>query len=102
MITTHQLSNMLPEIPPDSIISRTIFSDEKITAVLFGFAPGSELSEHTSAKPAVLQFLSGEADVTLGGESLEGAPGAWVHMPPNTPHSIKARTNVSMLLLLLG
>jgi len=30
--------------------------------VVFGFAQGEELSEHTASMPAVLHFLQGEAN----------------------------------------
>jgi quercetin dioxygenase-like cupin family protein len=53
-------------IPEDGTISRTIYQDEQIKAVLFGFATGQELSEHTSATPAIMHFVQGEARVTLG------------------------------------
>lgn len=102
MFELQQLPGLMTEIPPDSIISRTIFSGPGIKAVLFGFAAGQELSEHTAAKPAVLHFLEGEADLTLGDEALQARPGTWVHMEANLAHSIQARTEVRMLLLLLG
>ncbi|GIV86926.1 MAG: cupin [Chloroflexus sp.] len=88
-------------IPDDSTISRTIYQDEQIKAVLFGFAAGQELSEHTAATPAILHFVQGEARVTLGQEVVEAKPGTWVHMPAHLPHSIQAHTPVIMLLLLL-
>ena len=78
-----------------------IYGDESLKGTLFAFAPGQELSEHTAARPAILHFLSGEADLVLGGERLEARPGTWVHMPAHLPHSIMARTQVAMLLLLL-
>jgi quercetin dioxygenase-like cupin family protein len=91
----------IPEIPPDSIVSRTIHTDESVKAVLFGFAAGQELSEHTASLPATLIFLRGEATVTLGDELHQAQAGTWLHMPPHLPHSIKAQTPVVMLLLLL-
>jgi quercetin dioxygenase-like cupin family protein len=94
----------LPEaiLPPtDGIMSRTVFQSERLKAVLFGFGPGQELSEHTASMPAVMQFLSGEADVTLGGQPLTATPGTWVHMPAGLPHSIVAKAPTTMLLLLL-
>jgi len=91
----------IPEITPESILSRTIYKDEQFKAILFAFAPGQELSEHTSAHPAVLHFLQGTADVALGEERIAAAAGTWVHMPPNLPHSILAQTPVMMLLLML-
>ena len=62
---------------------------------------GQELSEHTASKPAVIHFLSGEADVTLGDQPLAVTAGAWVHMPAGLPHSIAAKTPTVILLLLL-
>jgi quercetin dioxygenase-like cupin family protein len=88
--------------PPDKgILSRTLFSDDRLKVVLFGFAQGEELSEHTASMPALLHFLQGEAAVTLGGDRHEATPGTWVHMPAGLRHSIQGRTPVVMLLLLL-
>jgi quercetin dioxygenase-like cupin family protein len=97
------IGNLVREIDPpeDGTLSRTIHQDDTLKAVLFGFAAGQELSEHTAAMPAIMHFLSGEADVTLGSDRIAAAPGCWVHMPPHTPHSIQARTPLVMLLLLL-
>ena len=44
--------------------------------------------------PAIMHFLSGEADVTLGSDEIAAAPGCWIHMPPHMPHSIHAKTPV--------
>ncbi|HEY1379953.1 MAG TPA: cupin domain-containing protein [Gemmataceae bacterium] len=87
--------------PADGTLSRTLFQDAKLKAVLFGFAAGQELSEHAASIPAVMHFLSGEATVTLGDEVKEVGPGAWVHMAPGLRHAIRAKTPVVMLLLLL-
>ncbi len=95
------LTKAIPEIPSDSILSRTFFQDEHFKAILFGFAPGQELSQHTASVPAIIHILSGEARLTLGEDSYEAQAGAWVHMPANLPHSLLARTPVSMLLLML-
>lgn len=97
------LSNLNGEIEPpaDGTLSRTIHQDSRLKAVLFGFAPGQELSEHTASTPAIMHFLSGDADVTLAEDELAASAGTWVHMPPELPHSIRAKTQVTMLLLLL-
>lgn len=95
------LSDHLPEIPPDSIVSRTLHNDEHLKVTLFGFAAGQELTEHTAAQPAVLHFVEGEADLTLGKDEFQARPGSWVHMPAHLPHSLSAKTSVVMLLLLL-
>ena len=88
--------------PPDKgILSRTLFSDDRLKAVAFGFAQGEELSEHTASMPAVLHFLQGEAKLTLGDDTVEAKLGTWVHMAKGQRHGIQAQTPVLMLLLLL-
>jgi len=95
------LDTQLPEIPPDTIVSRTYFSDGQVKAILFGFAAGQELSEHTASRPAILHFLKGEAQLVLGGEPQQAGPGTWVYMQPRLAHSVKAGTELVMLLYLL-
>ena len=95
------LLTQLPDLPADSILSRTLFSDDQLKAVLFGFAAGQELSEHTASSPAVIHILRGEAQLTLGSDTCEAHEGAWVHMPAQLPHSVQAKTQLVMLLLLL-
>jgi quercetin dioxygenase-like cupin family protein len=87
--------------PANGILSRTLYKDERIKAEIFGFAPGEELSEHTASMPAILQFLQGEARITLGDDAFDARPGTWVHMPVGLRHSIQTKTPVVMLLLLL-
>ena len=88
--------------PPDKgILSRTLYNDDRLKAVAFGFAQDEELSEHTASMPAILHFLQGQAKLTLGDDTLEARPGTWVHMAKGLRHSIQAKTPVVMLLLLL-
>jgi quercetin dioxygenase-like cupin family protein len=95
------LAALVEEAPADSIVSRTVYKDDNVRVILFAFAPGEKLSEHTSSYPAILHFLDGEAEVTLGSESMVAHPGAWVHMAPNLPHSVAAQTDVRMLLTMI-
>ena len=89
------------EPPADGILSKTIYQDGQIKAVVFGFGQGQGLSEHTAAKPAMLFFVKGEASVGLGDDVHDAHAGTWVHMPANLKHSIKAKTPAVMLLVLL-
>lgn len=97
------IDDLATEAPPPErgILSNTVFDDERLRAVVFGFASGEELSEHTASQPAVLHFISGEAQLTLGEERRLAHSGTWVHMPAKLPHSVRATTPVIMLLLLL-
>ena len=90
------------DIPPESIISRTIHRDASVKAVLFGFAKGQELSEHTAAVPAIIHILDGETQLVLGEEKKEANGGSWTWMPANLPHSVLAKTQSILLLLLLN
>jgi len=87
--------------PADGTLSRTIHQDEHLKAVLFGFAAGQELSEHAASMPAIMHFLSGDAEVTLGPDRVSATAGSWIYMPAQLQHSIGAKTPVVMLLLLL-
>ncbi len=89
------------EIPKDGTLSRTIHRDDHVKIVLFGFAGGQELSQHTAAVPAIIEIVQGEARVTLDGDEKELSAGSWVFMEANLPHSIYARTDVIMLLTML-
>jgi quercetin dioxygenase-like cupin family protein len=89
------------EIPSDGILSRTVYNDEQVKAVVFAFGAGQELSEHTASMPAIIQILQGTARLTLGTDPIEASAGTWVHMPAQLPHTLQARTPVIMLLLLL-
>jgi quercetin dioxygenase-like cupin family protein len=93
----------LAEVAPPAagIHSRTVYADDRLKAVVFGFAAGEELSEHTAAVPAVVHVLRGEATLGLGGDRFPAGAGAWAHMPAGLPHGVKAETPVVMLLLLL-
>lgn len=95
------LAEQLPEITPDTIVSRTLYDGEQVRAVIFGFAPGQELTEHTASKRALLYFVRGEAQLVLGGDAQTAQAGTLVEMPPHLPHSIAAQTEVVMLLLLI-
>lgn len=91
----------LPDIPQDSILSRTLYADDDVKVVLFGFATGQELSEHTASMPATIIILRGDADLTLGGDKMSACAGTVVHMTANLPHSVYAKTPVVMLLLMI-
>ncbi len=88
-------------IPADGILSRTVHSDERTTLTIFGFEAGQELTEHTSARAAIIEFLVGSGDIDLDGETHPVGPGTWVAMPPGMRHAIRAATPLVMSLVLL-
>ena len=85
---------------PNGIVSRTLIRDGNSRAVLFGFAEGQELTEHTSTQPALIQILTGECDFSLAGQAHRLKAGDLLYMPANLPHAVRAITQFSMLLTL--
>jgi quercetin dioxygenase-like cupin family protein len=84
----------------NGIVSRTLLRTENMRTVLFGFAEGQELTEHTSTQHALIQVLSGECEFYLAGKPHTLRAGDLLYMPPNLPHAVKANQQFSMLLTL--
>jgi quercetin dioxygenase-like cupin family protein len=85
---------------PNGIVSRTLLRTANSRVVLFGFAEGQELTEHTATQHAVVQILSGECEFSLADQMHSLKTGDLLYMPPNLPHAAKATTKFSMLLTL--
>lgn len=85
---------------PNGIVSRTLLRTTNTRVVLFGFAEGQELTEHTSTQHALIQILSGECEFTLTGQPHSMKSGDLLYMPPGLPHAVKAVGPFSMLLTL--
>ncbi len=88
------------QIPENGILSRTLYSDDHVKILVFGFAPGQELSAHTAPMAASLHFVSGDATLSLGEDVHEVGAGALVHMPPQLTHGIVARTPLILMLVM--
>lgn len=88
-------------IPEAGIVSRTVFDDEALKIVAFGFSPGHEMPSHVTPMAIVLYVVQGQLEVMMGDVTKPAGLGALVHMAPRTPHSILAKTGAVMLLLML-
>lgn len=84
------------------IVSRTVIAAPDARVVLFTFAAGQMLTEHTSASRALIQVLEGEGDFTFGGETRRLRAGELLHLPPEAPHAVHAVTEMVMLLTLIS
>jgi len=85
---------------PNGIVSRTLLRTDTTRIVLFGFAEGQELTEHTSTQQVVIQILTGECEFSLAGKPRLLKTGDLLYMPPNLRHAVKATRPFSMLLTL--
>jgi quercetin dioxygenase-like cupin family protein len=96
---TGNLDDMV-EFARDGIVSKTIVDQGPTKVVLFSFAQGQSLSEHTASVPASIHVLHGRASILLGEETYEAGPGSYVHMPANLRHAVDAVENMVFLLTL--
>jgi quercetin dioxygenase-like cupin family protein len=88
------------QFAPNGIVSRTLLRTPTTRVVLFGFAAGQELTEHTSTQHALIQVLSGQCEFSLAGKPHPLKTGDLLYMPPNLAHAVKATKQFSMLLTL--
>lgn len=81
--------------------SVVLIDNSKTKVILFAFAAGTGLAEHVAPFDATIQIVSGTAMLTVADEAVDGKPGTWIQMIAKMPHSIKAETDVVMLLTLV-
>ncbi|MFA5889767.1 MAG: cupin domain-containing protein [Actinomycetota bacterium] len=89
------------EVQTGAVVSKVVHRDDNIDVTVFGFDAGEGLTEHTAARPAIVQVLAGRLRFTVEGEEVEMVPGTWVHMEPGAAHSLKAVEPSTMLLTML-
>ncbi|WP_373481377.1 cupin domain-containing protein [Geminocystis sp.] len=88
------------EYPSSGILSKVLLKDDNCQYTLFCLAEGTEISEHTSSRNAVVNVLEGEGLLILEGKKITLKSGIFIVMPSNAPHSLHAETNLSFLLTL--
>jgi quercetin dioxygenase-like cupin family protein len=89
------------EIQPGAVVSKVVHRDDRLNVTVFGFDVGQELTEHSAARAAVVQVVSGRLRFTADGEEFDAGPGFWLHMAPETPHALVAVQPTIMVLTLL-
>lgn len=82
------------------IVSRTLLGTPELRLVLFTFAAGQELTEHTSTSRALIQVLTGEGEFVVDGVARTLKAGDLLHLPPKMSHAVIAKTEMTMLLTL--
>jgi quercetin dioxygenase-like cupin family protein len=87
--------------PPTGTHSVTVHSGPDVKVVVFGFAAGEELSEHSASAPAIVEVLSGRLVLTLAGVEHDAPAGAWAHMEAGLRHAVRAVEPSVMLLTLV-
>ena len=91
----------LVQYSADSIVSKILIDKPAGSLTLFAFDQGQRLSEHTSPYDAVVQIVDGSAVLNIGDRAVESKAGQIVIMPANTPHSVDAKEQFKMLLIMI-
>ena len=84
-----------------SVVSRTLFDNDRGTVTLFAFDAGQNLSEHTAPYDAYVQVLDGQAELIIGGKAVSTKAGQLTIMPANVPHAVKAVGPFKMMLIMI-
>ncbi len=83
------------------VVSRTLSQNPTLSLTLFAFPKGEEIGTHSAPGDAMVYILDGTAEVTIGDKNVTVNAGEVVVMPKNIPHSLFAREQFKMLLILV-
>lgn len=97
-LTLHLRDHVL--YPEAGVLSTVLFKDTHCQFTLFCLAAGTEISEHTSTRNALVQVIEGRGTLTLNGSDISLEPGRLIFMPAHAPHALSASENLSFLLTL--
>ncbi len=92
----------LMRFPPEGVFSTVLAKGEESNHTLMCLASGTDISEHTSTREAVVTVLKGKGTFLLGKKKIKLKPGIFIFMPKNAPHALRADENLVILLSLSG
>lgn len=88
------------EYAQTGVLSKVLLKLPYSQYTLFCLAAGTDISEHTSTRNAVVQVIEGRGILNLEGQDILLEPGVFVFMPANAPHALNAQENLAFLLTL--
>jgi len=100
-MTTIPNLGSLVEVQEESTVSRTVLKNDGARIVLFGFAAGQVLTEHTAAMPVLLLAVEGELLITADGRTDTLVPGDIIHFDTRLPHAVEAVTDAKLALIMI-
>jgi quercetin dioxygenase-like cupin family protein len=75
------------------------FHSEQMTFGYYAVAKGASIHPHEHENEEVWHVLEGELEVTIGGETRVAGPGCAALVPPNTTHSVRARSEARAIVV---
>lgn len=86
--------------PEGGVVSTVVSKGEKASVTLFCMAAGTEISDHTSTKDALVYVIEGTGIFMIEGEKISLNDGVFFEMKKDSVHSISAHKNLAFLLFL--
>ena len=83
------------------IVSKTLSQNGHHSLTLFAFDKGEEISTHESGGDAMIVALDGVGKITIEGEEFILNEGETIVMPAKKPHSVFAKKQFKMLLIVM-
>lgn len=75
------------------------FRSEAMSFAYYAIDAGASLHEHSHANEEVWNVISGELEITIGGDSFRAAAGAAAIVPRNTAHSVHALERSTVIVV---
>ena len=92
----------LIEFPEEGILSNILIKGEDSNHVLMCLSKGSELTKQASSREEAISICKGIGILAMDHEKIRIEKGAFLFIPKNTPHSIKAEENLAFIISLFG
>lgn len=99
-IAVANLAELIP-LTADATVTKTLYDSPTARLVLFAMDAGQRLTDHSAAKPALVQVLEGCIEFEVGGQTHKLGPSWWVAMPAGEVHAVLATQPSRFLLTLL-
>lgn len=88
-------------IEANQVSSMTLVQRPSIGMTLFSLGEGEAIKMHTSPGDAMVQILSGIAEIMIGEEKHLVHGGETIILPANIPHALHAIKSFQMLLIVV-
>jgi quercetin dioxygenase-like cupin family protein len=75
------------------------FHSQNMTFAYYAVEAGAWIHEHSHPNDEVWNVIDGQLEITIAGETRVAGPGCAAVVPPDTPHSVKALTDVRAIVV---
>lgn len=98
-----QVLDLKTEVPieEEQMLSKTLVQRKDLGMTIFSLDKDQEIGRHSSPGDAMVNILSGLAEITIDEEVFEVAADQTIVMPANIPHSLYAKEAFQMLLVVV-